>query len=501
MMIKILKENKRRTFQWVVFSLFILYMCVGLLTHEHWRDEAQSFLLIKNLSFSQIFQQLKYEGHPIVWYAILYPFIKMGCPIIIQNILSAFFASLSTYLFLFKSPFRNNLKLIFLLTTPLLFSYSVIGRSYCIVLLFLVIILTIFEERYSKNFVLYALSLALLINTSLYSAIIAGAFIASDIIMLFLQKELKRLITKEFIIVFFLFIASTIFLFATIFPGNYYNIYVQQNTQQGALFGFLKIFYNAFPTAYTIATLIKIPSLLSFTMLAAVSLSAFMFGLSYPAIISKNIKNMYAIIFFCIFLLALFVLVLFTSRFNSQNGGIVVLVIMSVIWLFSVTDRTLQKTAKQFMVAFTVVFIMFSSYEMAIAVSDISKPYSGSKDVAAFLIDNGYDKSDTLLITTDAPHASGILVQLKNIKQTKSIDGYMSFVDWGVWHNTEEEPISYFNFSNIIGDDAEKYIHIILIADSTRISSDESLPYKEIYSSSGADKKAMLENFKVYMIK
>ena len=68
----------------VLLSFVVLTYYVGS-HHEHWADEAQAWLLARDLNPLELFRQMKYEGHPFLWNLILMPFAKLGFPYIIQS--------------------------------------------------------------------------------------------------------------------------------------------------------------------------------------------------------------------------------------------------------------------------------------------------------------------------------------------------------------------------------------------------------------------------------
>lgn len=59
----------------IIVYAVITFCCVYF--HEQWKDEAQSWLLAKNLNFVELINQMKYEGHPLLWYIIIMPFAKL----------------------------------------------------------------------------------------------------------------------------------------------------------------------------------------------------------------------------------------------------------------------------------------------------------------------------------------------------------------------------------------------------------------------------------------
>ena len=57
--------------------VFLLLSLVVSNFHEHWSDEAQSYLLARDNSFAEIFHYIKYEGTPALWVIIIKIFILL----------------------------------------------------------------------------------------------------------------------------------------------------------------------------------------------------------------------------------------------------------------------------------------------------------------------------------------------------------------------------------------------------------------------------------------
>ena len=51
----------------ILGGILLAFLCVNmvfLLHHENWRDEAQAWLLARDLSVPELIEQMSYEGHP-----------------------------------------------------------------------------------------------------------------------------------------------------------------------------------------------------------------------------------------------------------------------------------------------------------------------------------------------------------------------------------------------------------------------------------------------------
>ena len=86
-----LKEKEKNSNNTILMGVFVGYLIFNgilLIRHELWRDEANVWLMARELSPLQLFREIKYQGHPCLWYLLVMPFAKMGFPFRIIGILS-----------------------------------------------------------------------------------------------------------------------------------------------------------------------------------------------------------------------------------------------------------------------------------------------------------------------------------------------------------------------------------------------------------------------------
>ena len=73
---------KRRNIDYVfLICLFLGYLVFNgmlLAGHELWRDEANVWLIARELSPLQLFKEIRYQGHPCLWYLLVMPLAKLG---------------------------------------------------------------------------------------------------------------------------------------------------------------------------------------------------------------------------------------------------------------------------------------------------------------------------------------------------------------------------------------------------------------------------------------
>ena len=83
-----LKYFSEKKINFVIFLLYVLFGLFLLYFHEPWIDEANTWLIAKNLNFREIFEEVRFDGNPCFYYFFLAIFAKMGLPYIFNNIIS-----------------------------------------------------------------------------------------------------------------------------------------------------------------------------------------------------------------------------------------------------------------------------------------------------------------------------------------------------------------------------------------------------------------------------
>ena len=131
----------------VCLLLYIGLNLFLLMRHENWRDEAQAWQIAKNLGIKELFQQLRFEGHPCLWYLLLMPFAKLGVPFSCMGFISLALMAASVWIFLKKAPFAWPVKIILAFGSFFVYYYPVIARSYSMIPLVLFWLAMLYPER------------------------------------------------------------------------------------------------------------------------------------------------------------------------------------------------------------------------------------------------------------------------------------------------------------------------------------------------------------------
>lgn len=157
-------ERRKNAFYAVALAAYIALNVFFLLHHENWRDEAQAWLLSRDLSIPELIRQMSYEGHPCLWHLLLMPLAKLGALYISMNVLSLAIMAAAAALFLWKSPLPLPLKLLALFGGAFVYFYPVISRSYCLIPLFAFLMAAFYADRREKP-LRYGLAIALMVQT------------------------------------------------------------------------------------------------------------------------------------------------------------------------------------------------------------------------------------------------------------------------------------------------------------------------------------------------
>lgn len=177
----------KNPFLWIIFIVYCITAIYSLLHHELWGDEIHSWNIAKaSQNFRDLILNTRYEGHPPLWYFILWTISRFTHdPFAIQVVHSSI-ACLAIFLVLFYSPFSFITKLLIPFGYFFLFEYSVISRNYAIGILIAFIICFILHKDFKWKTVLYYCLLFFLSNSNLLSLLLGLSF---HVYFLMLQKE------------------------------------------------------------------------------------------------------------------------------------------------------------------------------------------------------------------------------------------------------------------------------------------------------------------------
>jgi len=162
--------------------------------HEPWFDEAQSWLLARDLGFWDLFaHELRYEGTPGLWLLLLRLPARFGAPYWALNAVGATAAFAGVVLLVRRSPFPLPIRLILPFTFFLFYQYAAVARSYNLLLLLLGLVALAYPARVSRPYHFIAAA-ALLAHVSVHAFFLACAIVGvSTLRLLVSRRPLSRL--------------------------------------------------------------------------------------------------------------------------------------------------------------------------------------------------------------------------------------------------------------------------------------------------------------------
>jgi len=147
-------------------AAYCTVILVGITRHEPWADEAQAWLLSRDLGYRYlVFHQLAYEGHPPLWPTILWvanhwfhlPYQSLGW-------IAGLCAIAGCWFFVRYSPFPTVIRVLLPFTYFIAFQYAIVARPYVLLPLFAFSAAHFFAgaERHPWRFIAATSALALL---------------------------------------------------------------------------------------------------------------------------------------------------------------------------------------------------------------------------------------------------------------------------------------------------------------------------------------------------
>ena len=408
----------KNKFNITVFFIFFIIGIVGVFHHEIWRDEGQVWLVVRDLNLAGIFDHVRVEGHPLLWYLLVLPFAKLKLSVISMQILSFCFMTAATGIFLWFAPFSKLSKICVLFSAGVVYSLTIISRSYSLIPLF-VFLLAIFYEKQKKHPYIYSFLNILLANTHVlmfgFCTAVATLFGYENII----QNKIER---KKYITPFLLMAFSLISVVLYVFSSPLKNISV--NIQPVSTITFNKVFTNI-----TIFFANLYPNNKFIFVIAGICIVMGMI-----LILVENKKIFITITTGLIFQFYIYLCVYQTS---NEKAALALIILLYAYWVIAE-----QKDFSGFKAIFMNLLIVITfglSWQLSYLLlkNDYLYNYSGSKEAAKF-IENKIEK-DAVLISTNELTTAGIIAYLPKERKfyTHLYDDYYTYAYAKKFVNTE----------------------------------------------------------------
>jgi hypothetical protein len=144
-----------------------------VLHHEPWRDEADTWLLMRDASASEILRYASYGGTPLLFHLTILPFARSGLPYLSQQLIVLLYAWGAVWLVMRSPAFPAPVKILFPFSFYPSFDYSVVARPYGLFMLLLFLMAAQWRTREEKPLRL-AIAIVLLANVTIHGLIIGA---------------------------------------------------------------------------------------------------------------------------------------------------------------------------------------------------------------------------------------------------------------------------------------------------------------------------------------
>jgi hypothetical protein len=363
--------------------MFAASSIIGISNHEIWLDESHHWLLARDSnSILDLYNNMRYEGHPLLWNLILFTFTRFSDNVAGMQIINVIISIGAVTLFLFYSPFTKLEKVLFVTGNFILYEYTVISRNYALLIFLLFLSIILFQR---KKYIALGITLALLANTHLFGLVMGSAMIMLWFFEIFIQKS-KTWNTAATIGLIVFISGALISVFQIIPPHDstlYQNIARHNETERMArtstvfLKGFIPI--SDFTNYYFWNT--NLLMAISKPLCAVLSLCL----LIYPIIFFRKHNSILLYFYISTGIMLVF---FYLSDLNAPRYyGIIYMTFISACWLsrgdpFNNAENKLDGQRKIF---FTGVLIIQSLAGIINYSIDLTRPFSESKHVFTFL--------------------------------------------------------------------------------------------------------------------
>ena len=167
-----LRSGEFPAFGRIVLLLFTTFASLAALFHEPWADEAQAWLIARDLSIPGILHQMGYEGSPPLWHLLLWILARAHLPYATLGVVSVALVSCGMYIWLRWSPLPAPVRLLVPFAFYYQFQYAVVTRSYALSTLLAFAAAALWRVRPVRIIPLAAV-LALLAQTNMHGFTIA----------------------------------------------------------------------------------------------------------------------------------------------------------------------------------------------------------------------------------------------------------------------------------------------------------------------------------------
>lgn len=358
-------QNKLRWLDLGVLSGYVAAVFVGVAHHEPWADEAQAWLVARDLPYwKMIFSQMRYDSSPGLWQSLLWVAQHVfHAPYFAMNWIGGVLAAAGAGVLIFCAPFPRPVRYLMTSSYYVAYQYAVIARPY-VMLLLLGGLAAIFYRRRAP--IPLALAIALLCGSSVHGAILAAAITLGAAWHVVVKRDWPvgqsrpRYLTAAAIA-----LIAGIMLVVIVFPAA---------DAGGEVLSFFKIANFETFTRLLSDTIVE-----PWTIGAALLLALFIFALrsAESIVFVAGVGGLFA-----------FEWLLYSL---PQHRGAIVIALIVCLWIAWPQQNRFHPELAMVALVLGAIFAMQTVWAVSAWRHDYLAPYSGSRDAAAYLKQVGAD--------------------------------------------------------------------------------------------------------------
>lgn len=377
----------------VALTVFNLY---GVLIHVMWRDEMQQWNIVRaSESLADLVRNLRYEGHPWLWYLLIWPLSKLSRDPLAVKLFHFAIAFSSSLIVMVKAPFRRSIRLLIVAGYFFSFEYMVITRSYALGVL-LAVCWCAWGGRAKERPFRSASLLGLLANTSVYGAMLSCVLALGEAIDIFRSGERGNESRSRSLLSFgVIFGGLLIFAFATMaFAKGGGILWMCEAGVWNLLdwvFSFYCVAFSLFPIQ-SLAT--NFWNMSPFWCADRPFLSAAFFA-GFPVVVSVILwKDRMSLFLFMLLFLGVFLFTQLVFPSDLRHTGIVFIGFVVMLWRWHPAPASDTPDDGYRMGRFLLILLLLA-HVTATAVAGtihLMHPFSMGKATAQAIRDGGYDR-------------------------------------------------------------------------------------------------------------
>ena len=364
-------QKREHALRWLDFGILSAYafaVAVAVAHHEPWADEAEAWLIARELPFRQMLSEMHFEVSPGLWHAILW-LAQHGfhLPYSDMNWIGAAFAIAGAALLVLAAPFPRIVRYLMASSYYVVYQYAVIARPYVMLLLFGGLAALAYRHRKPLQL---AVAVSLLSFVSVHGAILAFAIaVGATWHAISEWKHLDLLQRKRYLRALAIILAAFALMIAITYPSR--DVSALAHSLHGG--GKAKL-------VRTLNDVAVEPWQLSVILIALLA-----------AFATMRRESM-------VFALAVGTLIAFQSRIYGapHHEGTIVIAIIVALWI---AWPTREEPRSHFtLITSTVLACIFAVQTCWAVVAwrhDYQMPYSGAADAARYLKSVGATRANT----------------------------------------------------------------------------------------------------------